>query len=308
MSPLSNPFAEYYLAKHVLDRLSTDLGYTNGLEVSSIDDLKGLKEQLLTGPVEMQVLNERWLQAKMPLRQYHEAICKRHFYGVRRVRRLGRCGSRLLGVKWSSAWTLTTVYYSAYFAALELLESSGRHVSHFSSQQAGDITTRATVSANRASLKSGTYLGIASVNVAADEVTIDYRQNTAKPHEFAWKELDDLVRNVTMTDPKGIRHQTVLRRFLGAKQDWSKPNDVRNLWNYSDPALFSEEGERVADAFIRHVTDPKDLPTWASDSQLPRAIEHEATGIAYLQASLIRTVDEVAKAVLPESLAIQCAV
>lgn len=300
-----NPFTAYYLANYVRNRLHADLGYSNAISVSSIEVIKNLKDQLLTGPVQMEMRGEKRFDVTMSLKQYHEAICKRHFYGVQRIRRLEKCALRLLGVRWSSAWTLVTVYYSAYFSALELLEASGRHISYFSSEQASEITTRAA--ASRFKLTAGTYLGSASVSIADDEVLIEYRYNQATSHEFAWTELDMLVRDVQMTDPKAIRHQDSFRRFLGARQGWNRPNEVRNRWNYGDPHLFSEEGEQLAEAFMGYVETPEDVISWALGRHLHNATEHEASAIAYLQESLAQTIDAVAEAVLPETLAKQCA-
>lgn len=301
----SNPFAAYYLARHVREKLHSSLHYSNAINVSSPDSLKGLKEQLLTGPVEITISGDTWFSVTLPTKQYHEAICKRHFYGVRRVRRLGQCAKRLTGVKWTSAWTLTTVYYAAFFAALELLETTGRHVSTFSASEAAMISERALPSRFR--LNAGTYLGVATVSLPDDEVEVVYRQNSTKPHEFAWHELDGLVRSVALTDPRALRHQEAFRRFLGAKASWAKPNEVRNLWNYGEARLFSEHGEAIAEDFVRLVQDPVAVIPWALGRHLHNSQEHEATGIAYLQTSLVQAVDAVADAVLPAALAKQCA-
>lgn len=301
----SNPFAAYYLARHVREKLHSNLHYSNAIRVSSPDALKGLKEQLLTGPVEITVFSDTWFSVTLPTKQYHEAICKRHFYGVSRVRRLGRCAGRLAGVRWSSAWMLTTVYYAAFFSALELLEATGRHVSTFSGPELALLSQRALPS--RFSLKPGTYLGVSAVNLPNDEVEVVYRLNSTKPHEFAWQELDALVRSVSITDSRALRHQEAIRRFLGAKGSWAKPNEVRNLWNYGEPRLFSEHGESVAEDFVRFSQDSSAAISWALGRHLHNSQEHEASGISYLQVSLLQTVDAVAEAVLPADLARQCA-
>ena len=301
MTTNSNPFTDYYLVREVLERLGK-LGYRNDIKVSSPEVLKTIKERLITGPVEITLNQKNRFKAVLPARDYHEALCKRHYYGVRRVHRLCKSADRLASVKWATAWTLTTCYYGAYFAALELMELTGKHIIYLSPEEADQVDQFAKTSGYH--VGAGPYLGIAQLDASNDEVEISFGPSAKKPHEFAWEKLDELVRTVVAERADAIRHQGSLIRFLGrdASAPWSRPNEVRNLWNYTDASLFSERGDRAGKKMVEYVLAQSEAIKWGVGKHLHQCEEDHASSISYIRASLFNAVSQVADRVLPENL------
>ncbi len=299
----SNPYAQYYLAQEVKGRLG-QLRYHNDLSVSTVEALKGLKEQILAGPVDLVIAHDNRFKVILKSEHYYEAICKRHYFGVRRMHRLCRSAERLAETKWATAWTLTTCYYAAYFAALELLNVTGNHVTYLSSSETVELTVRAKPSLFK--VEAGVYSGLASYHEATDEVEVAYIRSRQKPHEFAWQQLKQLVNQTTTVNVEAVRHRATLLRLLGASaQHWSMPNEIRNLWNYIDPTLFCEKGESCGADLVDKIRSPRVAHDWGTRRHVHDSIQNEATGLAYLRAGLVDAVDQVANAVLPPNLAMK---
>lgn len=298
-----NAYGNYYLAREVRNKLG-QFRYQNDFTVANVESFKDLKEQILSGPVTVHVMDAKRFKVQMKLEHYHEALCKRHYFGVRRMHRLCRSAERLASTNWATAWTLTTCYYAAYFAALELLHIIGKHVSYLSPDEATELNTRALPS--KATVTAGTFLGIATFDPAADEVEITYTQTGQKPHDFAWHQLRELVQQTGAGAVDAVRHRETILRLLGVGPlGWSRPNEIRNRWNYVDATLFCERGETLGTGLNAKILSPKDAHRWGVLKHQPRSDQNEATGLAYLRATLVEAVDSVAQAVLPEKLALK---
>jgi hypothetical protein len=297
----SNTYGSYYLPQGVRAKL-VQFQYKNELSSRSVESIKDLKEQILSGPVTIRVMDEKRFKVEISVAHFNEALCRRHYFGIRRIHRLCRGADLLASNKWATAWTLTTCYYAAFFAALELLHVTGRHVTYFSSDEIDELNTRALPSAN--SLLSGTYLGVAAYDASSGEVEISYGQTGQKPHDFAWHELKELVQQTKAENHDAIQHRKTLLQLLGTGvPKWSRPNEIRNRWNYVDPTLFCERGENVGAAMNERILHPKNAYRWASVKQLPVSQQNEAIGVAYIRATLVEAADRVAEAILPERLA-----
>jgi hypothetical protein len=306
MTTSSNPFTEYYLVQEILGQLGA-LGYRNDIKVTSADTLKTLKERLVTGPADLTLGAKNRFSAVLQSRDYCEGICKRHYFGVRRIERLSRSAERLADKRWATAWTLTTCYYSSFFSALELLELTGRHMLYLSNDEAEQITVFAKAGANR--LSPGSYLGVAQQGGNPSEIEVHFAPSGKKPHEFAWEQFAKLVGGVAAGSPEAVKHQVSMMRFLGRKgaMPWQKPNEVRNLWNYSDARLFCEHGETEGNKMAEFILAPKEAVKWGIGKQIHACDRDHATGLSYIRASLSGAIERVAQTILPERLAGQIA-
>lgn len=301
----SNIYGKYHLPREVRSKLG-QFQYKNDFGTNRVDSFKDLKEQILSGPVVRRIMGPRRFKIEIGAKQFNEALCCRHYFGVRRIQRLCRSAESLAGSKWATAWTLTTCYYAAFFAALELLHVTGIHVSYFSPDEIAELNTVALPSKD--TLESGTYLGIATFNSVSSEIEITYAQTPTKPHEFAWHQLRQLVNQTQGTTNESIQQRKTILRLLGADHyGWAKPNDIRNRWNYVDAALFSERGEHLGIEMNSGIVDPKKAFRWGMDKHLNTSEENETVGIAYLRATLVEAIEHVANAVLPSKLAAKIA-
>jgi hypothetical protein len=298
----SNAFAEFYLAREIQMRLAK-LGYRNELKVTAPEILKDLKDRVITGPVKVTILGEKRFKAVVSANHYYEALCKRHFFGVRRIYRLCQSAEHLAHAGCATAWTLTTCYYAAFFAALELMELTGKHISYFSPEEISQINEVATLGKPVAT--AGPYLGEAQLDSMSKEVEITYTQSGQKPHDFAWTQLHGLIRSVVPVTADALRHQGSLVRFLGQKggAPWSRPNEVRNLWNYTIAELFCEKGEVLGDSLKDYILAPKEALRWGIGKHVHRSEMNEASSIGYIRATLLGAIGRVSDAVLPENLA-----
>ena len=297
----SNAYGGYYLPREIQNQLA-QFQYQNEFRAGAVETFKDLKEQLLSGPVTLRVMSARRFKAEMSMAHFHEALCRRHYFGIRRIHRLCRGAEMLAGHKWATAWTLTTCYYAAFFAALELLHVTGKHVSYFSPDEIDELNIRALPSTN--SVEAGTYLGVAVYNSTSGDVEISYAQTGQKPHDFAWHQLKELVQQTVAENPDAIQHRKTLLQILGnGVQKWSRPNEIRNRWNYVDPVLFCERGESLGAGMNERILHPKHANQWARKKDLPVSQQNEAIGIAYLRATLVEAADCVAEAILPDRLA-----
>jgi hypothetical protein len=298
-----NTYGNYYLAREVRTKLG-QFRYQNDFAGGTVESFKDLKEQILSGPVTVHVMGTNRFKVLLKLSHYHEALCKRHYFGVRRMHRLCRSAERLAVTKWATAWTLTTCYYAAYFAALELLHVIGRHVSYFSPDEIDELNARALPA--KETVTAGVFLGIAAYDATGEDVEITYTQSGQKPHDFAWHQLRELVQQTGAETADAVRHRETLLRLLGTGgHAWDRPNEVRNKWNYVDPTLFCERGETLGAGMNQRILSPKDAHRWGIAKHLAYSEQNEATGLAYLRATLVEAVDRVAEAVLPEKLARQ---
>ena len=296
----SNAYGKYYLPREVRSKLG-QFQYRNSFKSSTVDSFKSLKDQILGGPVEIRILDTKRFKAEIGVSLFHEALCQRNFFGIRRVHRLCRAAEQLASEKWATAWTLTTCYYAAFFATLELLHVFGRHVSYFSPEEMIEVNVRSLPSQH--SVDAGTYLGIAVFNSSSGEVEVNYSQTAQKPHEFVWNQLRELVQQTPGQTAEAVRHRETLLRILGAStKEWSRPNEIRNRWNYVDAALFCERGEAIGMSMNNRILNPKDAHRWGEAKHLAVSDENKAIGIAYLRAVLVEAADQVAQVVLPSDL------
>lgn len=297
----SNTYGKFYLPREIRAKLAL-FQYQNDFGTSTVDSFKDLKEQILSGPVERRIMNSRRFKVEIPVKQFNEALCRRHYFGVRRIHRLCRSAERLANTKWATAWTLTTCYYAAFFAALELLHVTGTHVSYFSTEEIEELTTVALPSKDK--LEAGTYLGVATFNATSGEIEITYAQSAQKPHDFTWHQLRQLIEQTEGGTEEASQHRRTILRLLGADHHgWARPNEIRNRWNYVDATLFSERGERLGAEMNDGIVQPRKTFRWGQDKHLHSSEENETVGIAYLRATLVEAVEHVAGAVLPQKLA-----
>ncbi|MFT3868434.1 MAG: hypothetical protein QM715_08045 [Nibricoccus sp.] len=298
-----NAYSSFYLPREIKNKL-VQFQYQNDFRASAVETFKDLKDQILSGPVTIRIMSSGRFKVEISLAPFNEAICHRHYFGVRRIHRLCRSAERLASTKWATAWTLTTCYYASFFAAVELLHVTGKHVSYFSPDEIDELNTRALPSNN--TLSAGTYLGVATFNSQTSEVEIIYNHSETKPHVFAWHQLRELVQHTTTERADAVRHRETLLRVLGAgPHGWCRPSEIRNRWNYSDATLFCERGETLGASMSARILQPRDAHRWGEARHFSQSEENEATGLAYLRAALVEAVDNVAQAILPEDLALE---
>ena len=296
-----NTYGNYYLPREVRNRLA-QFQYRNNFRSATVDSFKSLKDQVLAGPVTIRILDKGRFKVEISASDFNEALCRRNYFGTRRMYRLCHAAEQLAAEKWATAWTLTTCYYAAFFAAAELLQVAGKHVSYFSPEEIDEVNTRSLPSQD--SVGAGTYLGVAVFNSTSGDVELSYSQTGQRPHEFVWHQFKELVQQTTAQAADAVRHRETLLRILGATiKGWSRPNEIRNRWNYVDATLFCERGESLAKGMNDRILDPKSAHRWGGAKHHAISDENETIGLAYLRAILVEAADQVAQAVLPDKLA-----
>jgi hypothetical protein len=216
--------------------------------------------------------------------------------------KLARASDCLIASKSAVAWILTTNYYSAYFAANELLQIAGAHVSSFTRAELDTLMEYAETTPCR--LESGTYDGIATI-ASSDEVEITFSKSSDKPHEYIWQRLGREIKKVNLGDEArgdAFSCKTNVLQMLGiiktAPLNWPKPNEVRNHWNYRKAALFSEEGSVIGADFIERAKEKRLARKWGLAQALTNDESHHASSIAFLKTVLHDAAEVVSQAVM----------
>ena len=79
-----NAYGNYYLPREVKTKLG-QFRYQNDFTGGTVESFKDMKEQILAGPVSVHIMDAKRFKVQMKLAHYHEALCKRHYFGVRRT-------------------------------------------------------------------------------------------------------------------------------------------------------------------------------------------------------------------------------
>lgn len=261
--------------------------------------LQDLRDLMRSGDGEPEILGDNRFRVSLSAEKFSGTICRRVFYSSLRVAKLCTAVKVLQSAKCAAAWTLTTSYYSSFFAALELLFLDGRFASYVDGDDVAAIQLFSPTSGYK--ILKGTYECEVKWDEKDETVFVFYSFGSDKPHAFAWEKMRQYVDSIEDLVPeKSIPQWLTMRRVLGSGGDrWRFPSETRNIWNYRDSELFATEGDRVAGEFRSHCNEPALAVKWIARKPRQPNEQSYATAIAYLKAVLVAANLDLARAVLP---------
>jgi hypothetical protein len=261
--------------------------------------LQDLRDLIRSGDGEPEILDVNRFKISLSAKKFSGTICKRVFYSSVRVAKLCAAVNALQAADCAAAWTLTTSYYSSFFAALELLFLDGRFSSFVDGDDIAAIQLYSRSSVFK--LSKGTYECEVKWDEKDESVSVFYSHGSDKPHAFAWEKMRQYVDGIEGLVPlKSVPQWILLRRVLGSGGDrWRLPSDTRNRWNYTDSRLFTKEGDSVCNEFCTNCYQPTLAVKWISRNPRIANEQDYATSIAYLKAVLVAAYLDLARAVLP---------
>jgi hypothetical protein len=181
------------------------------------------------------------------------------------------------------AWVLVSVYYAAFFAAVELLRATGVWVTYFDESQVQGIKSSA-IGSPSLELSAGTYIGRAHWDSHSGLNRIVFSRVAGSPHKVVWKEIGDGLLSPAVASDAALWDQVQrFERFVGrGANDWGTPSETRNKWNYQQAALFGGRGEVQGRTLRKIVRNQSSAYAWATDRRLRRSEESRAAAVGYV--------------------------
>jgi len=276
----------------------TDLNYRISDDQNHPNRLRGLKDRVLDGPAELDVFGQNRFQAVIAGIHFNESLRRDFFFGASRIRKLSAAMDKLDKAEGATAWILTTCYYSAFFAGLELLRTTGTFISYFDSSEIETVVQRAKHVAQRPEV--GTYEGLATFDTIAGEVRIEFTKTATSHHQFVWSKLNPLIARAIKRAGASDPFSQNLAAIVG--EAWPSPSATRNFWNYRDASLFVEAGEKLGVEFRKLMRDRVAAMNWAAKRKLVLHEQSQASSVALVRAVIMNVFDAIGEKVLPPKL------
>jgi hypothetical protein len=251
----------YIFSRHVGASLH-DIGFQQ-VEEDRPERLLSLKELMTSQNVGISISTASRFQIEMRPREYCEALHKDLYFGLNRIGRLRHALRHLNASSCTSAWQVTTCYYASFFAATELLRTSGTYISYLDTETAQRV---ASLGSPPGRIDEGTYEGVATFDQLVPCIRIQYSKRKVTHHKFTWQKISDFTKGIVKGG--GASERRLSETFLtliGTAQGsaWELPSDTRNTWNYAQSDLFSKKGEQHAEEFRKLCCADSAALNWA---------------------------------------------
>ena len=276
------------VAHHVSRRISAHL---RDFALDTPTAGNGLRGLIVSPEPEFRMVANNRVQAEVAVASYSGSLRYDWAQGSERIRRqrvavLDLLRSNKKGQA-PTAWTLVSLYYSAFFEAIELMRAFGRPQFFF---DGSDIEFIESCAENQHGfqLQPGNYLGRAIVSDDGQSVEVDLGQRQVGAHQLVWGGVGELVALVLRRLPQDSdswKPLALLGSILEANSGWWTPSQVRNRWNYRDPELFGKSGDAIAAEFSRLALQANSPLKWATRRVHPTD-GHIACSLAFVEAVL----------------------
>ncbi len=223
-----------YFNNCIIEHLK-EIGYTKpNIEFNPRD---GLKNTILRGNgIDVNVLGDSALNIVLSVQQYCEAITTDFYFSYEKVIGQNRAVKELLRGSAPGAWILVTVYYQAFYAAIQIARLSGVYNVSLGAEHLDEIN--GINSATEKLKDAGVYVS-RGVHVNSDGyISLILEKKGDKPHKSAWKNLDSLISKRSIESFSSRPHKYKLTMLLKniiceSVSQWPLPSQVRNDMNYS---------------------------------------------------------------------------
>lgn len=300
-------YFEDLLAKHTSDRVRKNLTkfhYSNSNRKGAVSKLISIKERISSGSGESQIIDDGSFELILSVQEYSDSLQKDFVNGINRIHKLTECLNALREAKCPVAWQVTTTYYIAFFSAIEVIRANGEFISFITENEAKALISNSPYS--ESAITAGSYHGYTSIDPKTSTVTITFKKSSTRHHQFAWKKVASIIKasHTPKAYPNITKCATILHAFgLEKKSLWPTPSDTRNIWNYTDPTLFSEKGNSSAKKFSYIATNRRRALSWLNGKPAPNvaSLEDRTCCIAFSSAFLLQVLHFTQKAIISDS-------
>lgn len=168
--------------------------------------------------------------------------------------------SRMANV--NTGWLIVTAYYSAFFAAIELVRLYGYLPMSLAIEDIRSLELKLTGNAglihqfSKSSPRN--FVGQVSGN------KIIFRSSGDKPHVAAWDQVRKHVFK-DVVDSMGWIEAAILMNFLSGARNWKHPSELRNEWNYKRADLFAKTSRGIQ--FRKIIGNAESSQRWLAQSK-----------------------------------------
>jgi len=244
-----------------------------------------MKESLIEGTgVNVKILSEKEFEVKFSENKYFEVIATDFSFSLQKARKqrmpVTRKSSDL-----SIAWTLVTLYYSAFYSANALARLHGKYNVFFKTEHCDNLLRH---SEGSSILSAGNYYGEIT-DPQNDYITIRFSSREKNmPHDLTWRNLKQILTNIprnNLSNTKLSFYDLLFDILDTQRKSIDSPNTVRNDWNYSIPNAYddsycAELGE------IKSYLDPdgrSSIFNWPGNRRKLPAKSNNAFSIVYIE-------------------------
>lgn len=233
----------------------------SGIGDLSLDEIKrndGLKSNILTDPLfSIQITSDDSFKVLANPNEIRLSILRDYYYGYERITSQWQSTS-LLVKEGKTAWALISAYYCSFFGAIEALRICGNHALSLTRDEAEAAFKPAGGQYLSKILGKRNFRGI----VSSDFSEIGYTSTGDKPHQAAWRQLNEHVLQFVPNSSNAWSDVLKFSNMCTGKGGWESPSDIRNRWNYRDSIYFSTLGSSSQNPFLKIIEDEKAASSW----------------------------------------------
>ncbi|MFB0980047.1 MAG: hypothetical protein QMC62_03910 [Alteromonadaceae bacterium] len=244
-----------------------------------------MKESLIEGTgVNVKILSEKEFEVKFSENKYFEVIATDFSFSLQKARKQ-RNPVMIKSSDLSIAWTLVTLYYSAFYSAIALARLHGKYNLFLKKEHCQNLLRH---SEGNNVLDAGNYYGEIT-DTKNDYITIRFSSRDKNmPHDLTWRNLKQILSNISRSNLSNTKlkfYELLIDILDTQRQSIDTPNTVRNDWNYSIPNAYddsycSDLGE------IKSYLDPKgrsSIFNWPGNRRKLPAKSNNAFSIVYIE-------------------------
>lgn len=169
----------------------------------------------------------------------------------------------------SVAWFLISTYYYSFFAANEISNLMGIYNFNFDEYDKLEILNKSITDDNSLlerflNDETKNFYGKLYINKLENKITIKCESGGGKPHKLAWDNMLKIVNDLSTTNPDVLARLTKLKSIFGERNNWKKPSQIRNEWNYSNPSLYFEHDNEYRIIRDKYFDNYSNLKEWSS--------------------------------------------
>lgn len=192
---------------------------------------------------------------------FKQATIRDFFCGYTRVKGQYKTLGSLKPGKIAPPWDLTTAYYCAFFSAIELLRLRGIYQVSFDDGEHSELIGKAK---GNPGLLEKTQNFTGRISASGEEII--FTSNAQKPHQSVWRNTNEsIIKSLIKKHPEWKEAHT-LDLITSGSNNWSRPSDIRNEWNYKKTEFYSSISAPLTSEFYSLIESPRAACLWLERS------------------------------------------
>ncbi|HCW0551777.1 hypothetical protein [Pseudomonas aeruginosa] len=192
---------------------------------------------------------------------FKEATLRDFYCGQIRVKAQHQTLRSLKAGKIAPPWDLTTAYYCAFFSAIELLRLYGLFQISLDSSEHESLLIKLQ---GNAGLLEDSQNFTGRISACGEEII--FTSNGQKPHQSVWKNTHEVITRPLSLKYPDWKEVHTLNLIMCGTNNWSRPSDIRNNWNYKKTEFYSELGQPLTSEFYSLIENTQSACLWLERS------------------------------------------